>query len=81
MDTNLALQPIIDLIKATALLVGSDTRTLEDDNKVGSYIRSAEYALRQADQFLEEARQLEQDAYEARPLPTSPDFEVEGAPF
>jgi hypothetical protein len=46
------------------LLVASDTRTLENDHAIGSYIHSASRALADAAGYLSEAIQLEQDAIE-----------------
>jgi hypothetical protein len=62
MDTNLDLDALHQLTTSLGLLVASDTRTLEDDNKLGSYIYSASRALADAAGYLFEAIQLEQDA-------------------
>jgi hypothetical protein len=62
MDTNLDLDALHQLTTSLGLLVASDTRTLEDDNLIGSYIYSASRRLADAAAFLFEAIQLEQDA-------------------
>ncbi len=64
MDTNLDLDALHQLTTSLGLLVASDTRTLENDNKIGSYIHSASRALADAAGYLFEAIQLEQDAIE-----------------
>ena len=64
MDTNLDLDALHQLTTSLGLLIASDTRTLENDNPIGSYIYSASRALSDAANFLREARMLEQDAYE-----------------
>jgi hypothetical protein len=79
MDTNLDLDAIRNLVASTAMLVNTDTRTLENDNKIGSYIFSAQVKLVEAASLLSEAYMLEQDEYESRPR--REDIEVEGAPF
>lgn len=62
MDTNLDLDALHQLTTSLGLLVASDTRTLENDNPIGSYIYSASRALADAAGYLFEAIQLEQDA-------------------
>jgi hypothetical protein len=62
MDIHLDLDALHQLTTSLGLLVASDTRTLEDDNKIGSYIYSASRALSDAANYLSEARMLEQDA-------------------
>jgi hypothetical protein len=64
MDTNLDLDALHQLTTSLGLLVASDTRTLENDYAIGSYIYSASRALADAANYLREARQIEQDVYE-----------------
>ena len=60
-ETNLDLDALHQLTLSLGLLVASDTRTLENDHAVGSYIHSASRALADAANYLFEAIQLEQD--------------------
>ena len=62
MDTNLDLDALHQLTTSLGLLVASDTRTLNTDDPVGSYIYSASRSLAAAAGYLFEAIQLEQDA-------------------
>jgi len=62
MDTNLDLDALQHIANAARILAASDTRTLENDNPIGSYIYSASRALADAAGYLFEAIQLEQDA-------------------
>jgi hypothetical protein len=64
MDIHLDLDALHQLTTSLGLLVASDTRTLENDHAIGSYIYSASRALADAAGFLFEAIQLEQDAIE-----------------
>lgn len=61
MDTNLDLNALHQLTLSLGLLVASDTRTLANDDPVGSYIYSASRALADAANYLHEAIMLNQD--------------------
>lgn len=54
-----------DLVQAVARLVAADSRTLEYDNRVGSYIYSAYAKLGEAADLLAEAHMYQQDEYKA----------------